>query len=61
MASGNLKEIYHLKDSGVDGRIILKWILRKCGLGSSGLVQGLVAGCCERRNEQLNFIGMVIS
>ena len=28
---GNLKE-HHLKDPGVDWRIILKWILR-CGIG----------------------------
>jgi len=26
---GNLRERYHLEDSGVDGRIILRWIFRK--------------------------------
>jgi len=26
---GNLKEINHTKDPGVDGRIILRWIFRK--------------------------------
>jgi len=31
---GNLKERYHLKDPGVDGRIILIWIFRKCDLGA---------------------------
>jgi hypothetical protein len=27
---GNLKERDHLTDPGIDGRIILRWILRKC-------------------------------
>jgi hypothetical protein len=26
---GNLRERHHLKDKGVDGRIILRWIFRK--------------------------------
>ena len=26
---GNLRQIEHLEDSGVDGRIILRWIFRK--------------------------------
>jgi len=26
---GNLREIYYLEDPGVDGRIILRWIIRK--------------------------------
>jgi hypothetical protein len=27
---GNLRERSHLKDLGIDGRIILKWILNTC-------------------------------
>jgi hypothetical protein len=30
---GNLRERGHLVDSGVDGRIILRWIFRKCDMG----------------------------
>jgi hypothetical protein len=44
---GNLKERNHLEDLIVDGRIMLKWILRKydgTGLDKSGSVQGHVAG-----------------
>ena len=34
---GNLREIGHLEDTGVDGRIILRWIFRKRGGGWHGL------------------------
>jgi hypothetical protein len=45
----------HLKDRGVDGRMILKWILEKWdvrhGLGRSGSGQKQVAGSCECGNK----------
>jgi len=31
---GNLRERDHLGDPGVDGRIILRWIFRKCVVGA---------------------------
>jgi hypothetical protein len=51
----NLKKINHCENPGVDGTIILKWVLkdrmRSCRLNSSGSGQGQWAGCCEHCNE----------
>jgi len=36
---GNLRERDHLEDPCVDGRIILRWIFRKCDVGAwTGLI-----------------------
>jgi hypothetical protein len=36
---GNLREGDHLKDPGVDGRIILEWIFERLGVGAqTGLI-----------------------
>jgi hypothetical protein len=47
----NLREGDHLKDLGIDGRIILKMDLRQMGWGHGldrfGSGQGKVADCCE--------------
>jgi hypothetical protein len=49
-----------LEDPNVCGRIILKWILKKCdrgiGLDWSGWGKGQLAGCCECGNEPPGFI-----
>ena len=37
---GNLGERDHLKDPGIDGRIIIKWIFRKWDGGISWIDQG---------------------
>jgi len=35
----NLRKRYHLKDQGIDGRIILRWNIRKWDVGAwTGLV-----------------------
>jgi len=34
---GNLKEIDHLEDQDVDGRIILRWIFRKWDWGGGSM------------------------
>jgi hypothetical protein len=39
------------EDLGVDGRLIFKWILVRCGLDASHSGQGPVAGSCEHGNE----------
>jgi len=52
---GNLREGDHLGDPGIDGRIILRWTFRKCGVGVwtglSWLRIGQVAGTCECGEE----------
>jgi hypothetical protein len=52
---GGLKGGDHYEDLGIDGRITLRWILGKLGLGMwigfIGSGQGQVAGCCEHGDE----------
>jgi len=41
---GNLRERDHLENSGIDGRIILRWILRKWDVGArTGLIWPRIA------------------
>jgi len=47
---GKLTERHHLKDSGIDGRIILKWIFRKWDKGHGLDWSGSVAASCECGN-----------
>ena len=52
---GNGKERNHLEDLGMDGRVMLKWILRNVMvmrvLNLAGSGQGQVLGCCEHGYE----------
>jgi hypothetical protein len=57
---GNLRERDHWGDPGVDGRIILRWIFRKWGVGVWTTLSWIriqkVAGTCECGNEPLGSI-----
>jgi hypothetical protein len=48
----NVNGRYHFRDLSINGRIILKWILRSqiwgCELDSSGSGQGTVECSCEQ-------------
>jgi hypothetical protein len=56
---GDLREINHLEGLGVNGNIILSWILKN-HLGRSvlhwpGSELGQMAGCCEGGDERSGF------
>jgi hypothetical protein len=55
------EERNNLEDLGIDGKIILKYILKgigwkRCGLDASVPEYGPLAGCYENGNESLSFI-----
>lgn len=59
--TSNLKELDRLANLGIDGRIILKYILKTltgsvCILDLSGSGKGPVAGSCKHGNELLDSI-----
>lgn len=55
---GDLEEIEHLGDLDIDGKVILKLIIkdRVCGLFSSGSEWEQVSGFFEHSNEHLGSI-----
>ena len=57
---GNLMERDHLDDPDIDGRIILRWILKKWDLGAwTGLIWlkiGTGGGTCKCGDEPLGSI-----
>jgi hypothetical protein len=54
---GNLGQEDHLKDPGIDGRIILKLTLEKWdGACTSSILFRIGTGCCECGNEPLGSI-----
>jgi hypothetical protein len=57
-----VRERGHLEDQGIDGRIILRQIFRKCdvgkGLDRDGSGQGWVVDTCECGNELFRFHAM---
>jgi hypothetical protein len=50
----------HSEDLGIDGKIVLKWIVGKYvgkyELDPSGSGEGLVAGCYDHANESSGFM-----
>ena len=56
-AWGNVMEIDHMGDVGVDGRIMFEWAFSKWDEEArTGFIwpgMGQVAGCCEHGNEHL--------
>jgi hypothetical protein len=60
MVVGNVERKNHSGNLGIDGRIILEWVLEKqvfrsFELDSCSSAYGPVAGSCERGNELLGF------
>jgi hypothetical protein len=56
---GSLKERDRLEELRLDGKLLLKWILKKqhglVKMDKSESRQSPVASCCEHGNEQLRF------